>query len=621
MELSNDGANARLQDVPETTEEHEDRPSVELRPSPRLQKKRSNPGSKPANRRPQTFAAPTTTTERDGNKARKGSIRNAIRRVFGRKSREPEPEPEPAAVQGSPSQHGYHRSEPTGMAPQQGVTHDDNEDDDLIQRTFSVPVAPIATSVQRARSPYAVEFPQSSRLKPINLGSPFMAPGSTLRRRKTLPSLLISGSEAAAVREAVQSQDEPRGASIEEAQAGEIGMALGGTDTSERRKSRSADDLRLGHVGGSRLSRKRSEEIQFWRESIQGTVLRASGFRVPSPELVEPEPKIEDRTPVAQLPDPFLTQGESSGLSPPGRRPQETTPSALGTELSQDLEDRVARLEAGLRTFRGELAQMAADRNRRTILIGSGGGSTRRRRASSGGRTGSMLAETLASDLEPSSYRYEYSGGARPSTSPEPPRTPTRFADPSAAVPAMPVYQRTSEERYRTPPPPGPSVITPPRNGNGNGNTSGNENGTATAGQQNPVPQYTFRSLYEMLTDERSARRRLEQQLRGLRQDINNLNYQVSLQSNVQSQRSSYNQGSNRLQALLRETEHSPPRTDAQQQRTSDMTGLSADQQRVVSRFSGSESESGLTDLQTPYEAYQTPQEEQAQFPLGGRMF
>jgi hypothetical protein len=122
-----------------------------------------------------------------------------------------------------------------------------------------------------------------------------------------------------------------------------------------------------------------------------------------------------------------------------------------------------------------------------------------------------------------------------------------------------------------------------------------------------------------MLTDERSARRRLETQMRGLREEISNLTYQVSLQSNVQSQRSSYYAaGSSRLHALLRETEDSPPGTGAPQ-RGSGSIGLSAEQHRVVSRFSGSESESGAGDLQdqTPYEVFQTPLEEQAQSPFG----
>jgi hypothetical protein len=605
MDFSNDEANPRLQDVP-STQEQETRPSVELRSpqGPRLQKKRSDAG-RATDRRPQTYAPTSTITGREGNKARKGSIRNAIRRVFGRRSREAEPEQEPPP-RSSPG-HGYHRSEPTPLAPQPEVPEADVDDDALIQRTFSVPVVPITSNVQRTRSPYAVEFPRSARLKPINLGSPFNAPGSTLRRRKTLPSVLISDSEAAAVQASIQSPDDVGDAPriSQEPPSSEIGRALRSPE-SERRKSRSADDLRLAQVNTSRLSRKRSEEIQFWRESIQGGVLRASGFKAHGPQIGEAEEHEEDKTPMADIADPFVSAAEPSGLSPPMRRPQDVSPSALGTELSQDLEDRVARLEAGLGSFRRELAQLAADRNRRTILIGNTGLSTRPRRASSGSRTASMLAETLASDLEPSSYQYQYTGGARPSTSPEPPRTPTRFADPSAAVPAMPVFQRTSEEHYRTPSPPVAPAPAPAANGNnGNGSNRGQ------------TPQYTFRSLYEMLTDERSARRRLEAQMRGLRDEISNLHYQVSLQSNVQSQRSSYYaQGSNRLQALLRETEDSPPGTGVQQ-RSSGTTGLSAEQQRVVSRFSGTESESGTGDLQTPYEAYQTPVEEHGQFPFG----
>ena len=599
MDFSNEGANARLQDVP-STEEQEIRLSAEARSpqGPRLQKKRSN-AARPTERRPQTYAPGSTITGREGSKARKGSIRNVIRRVFGRRSREAEPEQEPPP-RSSPG-HGYHRSEPTALAPPPEVPEGDVEDDTFVQRTFSVPVVPMSSNIQRTRSPYAVEFPRSARLKPINLGSPFNAPGSTLRRRKTLPSVLISDSDAAAIQASIQSPDEVGDAPrmSQEPPSSEIGRALR-TSESDRRKSRSADDLRLALVNTSRLSRKRSEEIQFWRESIHGGVLRASGFRAPGPEIGEAEEHEEDKTPMAQIADPFVSEPEPSGLSPLMRRPQDVSPSALGTELSQDLEDRVARLEAGLGSFRRELAQLAADRNRRTILIGNTG--TQPRRASSGSRTASMLAETLASDLEPSGYQYQYTGGARPSTSPEPPRTPTRFADPSAAVPAMPVFQRTSEEQYRTPSPPVAPAATAGNNGNG-----------SNRGQ---TPQYTFRSLYEMLTDERSARRRLETQMRGLRDEISNLNYQVSLQSNVQSQRSSYYaQGSNRLQALLRETEDSPPGTDVQQ-RDSGNTGLSTEQQRVVSRFSGTESESGTGDLQTPHEAYQTPLEEHARFPF-----
>ena len=129
------------------------------------------------------------------------------------------------------------------------------------------------------------------------------------------------------------------------------------------------------------------------------------------------------------------------------------------------------------------------------------------------------------------------------------------------------------------------------------------------------MPQHTFRSLYEMLSDERSARRRLEQTMRNLQDEIANLHYQVSVNSNVQSQHSSYMPSSTRLQALLAGTEESPPgTTESQYQRFSRGRDISIDP-RVVSRFSGSESEAAPTDaggLETPHEAYQTPLEEQS---------
>ena len=330
MDLSNDEANTRLQDVP-STQEQETRPSVELRSpqGPRLQKKRSDAG-RPTGRRPQTYAPTSTITGRESSKARKGSIRNAIRRVFGRRSREAVPEQEPPP-RSSPG-HGYHRSEPTPLAPQPEIPEADMEDDALIQRTFSVPVVPITSNVQRTRSPYAVEF-GSARLKPINLGSPFNAPGSTLRRRKTLPSVLMSESEAAAVQASIQSADEVGDAPriSQEPPSSEIGKALRSPER-ERRKSRSADDLRLTQVNTSRLSRKRSEEIQFWRESIQGGVLRASGFKAQGPQIGEAEE--EEKTPMADIADPFVSAAEPSGLSPPMRRPQD----GCGPQSQNDLD-------------------------------------------------------------------------------------------------------------------------------------------------------------------------------------------------------------------------------------------------------------------------------------------
>lgn len=627
MDLSDNGPNSRP---------HESRPNVEAHPPQtlRLQKKRSNAGNRTTISQqpsgPRSGEQRYSVIAREGDKARKGSLRNAVRRIFGRRSRAPEPEPElePEAgsrpVQASPSRHGYHRSEPTGLPLPAEVPEGPFDDSDWRQRTFSAPLELLPSSLPRTRSPYAVEFPQSARLKPLKLASPFSAPGSQLRRRRTLPSILISGDDAAAVAGVIGSPAGSPGLTAEEPRDPphtEIGRTLS-TNKSEKRKSRSADNLRRADLELISPPRKRSDEIKYWRESFQRNVLRASGFTVSVPREDGSEPGEDDKTPMAKSEDPFVTHAGPSGISPGSARRRETTeqdfasPSAFGSQLSQDLEDRIARLEAGLHSFRGELAQIAADRNRRTILVGRVPTPSIRRRASSGGRTASMLAETLALDLEPSTYHYGYNEAGRPSTSPQPPSTPPRrYTGPSALPNFSTREPRAEPARSRSPsPPPPPPQATPGASIN---------HGDGGGGRQQAPPQHTFRSLYEMLSDERSARRRLEMQMRGLREEISNLHYQVSVGSNIQSQRSSYQAsmdpriGSSRLHALLQGTEDSPSGT-ARSNRQRDSRGIITDP-RIVSRFSGSESEAGMpeyTELETPYEAYQTPVGEHESFPF-----
>lgn len=663
------------------------RPSIEARSpntAPRLQKKRSNAGVRGASQ-PQSNAVDIDgpATARGVQKARKGSLRNAVRKLFGRRSREVEV---PQASQVSPPRHGYHRSEPhTFLAPQPEVLNETAQENAYAYRTFSAPIQPLelvpSPAVQRTRSPYAVEFPRSARLKPLNLGDPYTAPGSQLRRRKTLPSILGPGSEATPASQGPASPDVPPVPGEDE---NEIGRAVSTDIKREKRRSRSAGDLRISQ-DLSIPARKRSDEIRFWRESFQGTVLRASGFTVPvhdddDNDDADQEYRDDDHTPIPNKSDPFESRGLPiiSGSSPPrgGNLDIPTSdfasPSALGSQISQDLEDRIAKLEAGLRSFRSDLAQMAADRNRRTVLIGGVPTPSLRRRASSGGRTASMLAETLQTDFGPSDYEYDYTKAARPSTSPQPPRTPpAKYKDPASgralaagerpprarnddpfvtATPSSP-RQRPTIITSSAPRPPEPLLSNPP--------TQQLYQQPQPRQQEQQPQQHTFRSLYEMLADERSARRRLEIQMRGLREEIANLHYQVSNVSNFQSQRSSYYGGpssaapagmdttigsSSRLHALLRETEAGedgrslpPTRDGPHSNRFRDSSGITIDP-RVVSRFSGSESEAATgvgheedeaTDLETPAEAYVTPTSGEGDFPFRndrggereGRMF
>ncbi|KAK3052381.1 hypothetical protein LTR09_006591 [Extremus antarcticus] len=611
MDLSNDDPNGGPWSTRSRTT-FEGRPSFDARTPQtptRLQKQRSNAGVRATSQYQPTASYTDDHQEQAGaketNKQRKGSLRNAVRRLFGRRSREVQPQPS----QVSPPRHQYHRSEPyTTLAPQPEVLEDTAEDEDFAYRTFSAPTGILPSpAVLRTRSPYAVEFPQSSRLKPLNIGDPYTAPGSQLRRRKTLPSVRLAEAEAKAVSVAAVPEETLEDADEDDT---EIGRAVS-TSVGEKRRSRSAGDLRHP-LPPQAPKRKRSDEIRYWRESFQGSVLRASGFTVPVREESLSANVDEERTPTARGDDPFDSSIPPIPSSPP-RRLQETSgsdfasPSALGSQLSQDLEDRVARLEAGLRSFRGELAQIAADRNRRTVLIGGIPTPSLHRRASSGGRSASMLAQTLQGDLGPSPYQYDYTDTLRPATSPPPPRTPPeRHVSPPMPQP-VPVNSREPEHDD-----PFTSAPHPPR-----ASSRPSDNVELSAGllpQPQQPPQYTFRSLYAMLSDERSARRRLEMQMRGLRQEIADLHYQVSTVSNVQSQRSSYYAamdpmvGSSRLHALLRDTDESPPHT----RRARDSHGVAIDS-RVVSRFSGSESEAAAEpELETPHEAYMTPREGRA---------
>ncbi|KAK4546965.1 hypothetical protein LTR36_001697 [Oleoguttula mirabilis] len=646
MDRSNNGAYSRTQDVPSGWALGETA-SAESQ-SPHLQKKRSHAGVRNANQPlPATIGRGSAAVSGYGatpglgggaDKARKGSLRNAVRKIFGRRSKEGEAQ----LQQKSPPRHGYHRSEPPALAPAIEAPELSPHEDYAPYRTLSAPMHIIPSpALQRTRSPYAVEFPQSARLKPLNLVNPFSTPGSQLTRRKTLPSVLIPESEAAALSASIGSSDPPPVPSLDisrDTPTPEVGYVVSSI-VNAKRISRSADDLK-GALAKQSLPRKRSDEIRYWRESFQPSVFRTSGFmsKVPVEEEDTTERVIEDRTPVMQLADPFHTKLSRSGTleSSPVFR-QEPSPGAadmgslsgIGTELSRDLEDRVAKLEAGLQHFQRSLQRLTNDRNRRTVIMGG----VPQSRSQSDARTPSMLADTLA-DFAPSTYQYDYQNTQRrPLTSPQPPTLPQSPRTPVRSTETMrprvaPMPERV-DEPFFTPPPPITTSLLPPGMGAGNGH-SGRSSGN---GQ---TPQYTFGALYDMLNDERSARRRLEGQLRGMKQEIYDLQYQVSVGSHVQSQRSSTYApldpmvgGSSRLRDLLRENESSPPGTSARQaaagERDSSNTGFSSNLPGVVSRFSGSESEAGTGAMEaeaeepvTPYEAYQTPREEQtSRYPWG----
>jgi hypothetical protein len=550
---------------------------------------------------------------------RKGSIRNVVRKIFGRSR---------SKRLDSPNQqrHAYHRSEPHGLPPAQSFFNDGQEDANRApHRTLSTPltisIPPMLGT--KVRSPYAVEFPNSARLKPLEISSPFEVPGASVRRRKTLPSLLIAGQDTEAVEPASKKAEMPpmpTRLSAEQLRpsTSEIGLALSETRESKRR-SRSAGGMPTRDSGvASEPERKRSAEIRFWRESHQGSVLRASGFTVP---YSVPPPNEQERDDKWQA----MHDQSQEPLTPPTEisespRDQHVTSHSrqdtLGTldgstqlnfrstsGLSRDLEERVTQLEANLQYFQRSLHKMQAERNRRTVIVGDYPSPEQRKSY----RTPSMLADDLHLPTRHLEKDVQQEPEIlRPATAPLP-------RSPIAQYPPVPPLPGQSNEF----PPDSPPRPTRPSESRKPSNL------TITN------PSVKFKSLYQMLADERSARRRLETQMRTLHTDIQDLQQQVS--TSPYSHRNSYmlsheaTIASSRLRELLRGTEsegNSPedtPRKEVYVSRFSASTAGAVheadDNDDAVGAVYDDEDDVYEEDeAQTPHEEYKTPKEEQSPF-------
>jgi hypothetical protein len=609
---------------------------------PSLHKKRSlvrvRPGSIDKQPRPITTTTDRTASYDPGHASngkatcpgqRKGSIRNVVRKIFGR-SRSSRLVT-PIQQHTTPPRHAYHRSEPHGLPTAHETAGDDQEDAIHVpQRALSTPMHIDIPSIRstKVRSPYAVEFPKSARLKPLEISSPFEVPSIALRRRKTLPSLLIAGDDAVAIAAAAKKSElppMPARASAEilrQTPISEIGLAISGVK--EKRRSRSAGGMRTRDSGvASEPERERSEEIRFWRESQQGSVLRASGFTVPfsvpPPEEQERDDKWQNNkdhgplTPTGDLAD------SPQGLRIASHSRQDTLGTLDGSTqlnfrstsgLSRDLEDRVAQLEANLQFFQRSLNKLQADRNRRTVIVGDYPPVDQRKSY----RTPSMLADDLRvpSDCMDADAEQQFDA-LRTTTAPEP-RSPIADYPPVPPLPGQNDYDSLDS----------PTRASRPSNSRKPSNLIINN------------PNVTFKSLYQMLADERSARRRLETQMRTLHTDIQDLQQQVSTKTYPNSHRSSYmlsheaTIASSRLRDLLRETESdeavSPETTPRKQVYVSRFSGSTTagvqeieedDDEHIITSYDDGE------EAQTPYEEYKTPREEQSPFGLerDGDMF
>lgn len=220
----------------------------------------------------------------DSGKTRRGSIRHAVRKVFGRSSRDnaavapPSPKVSAPMAAAPTSRHTYHKSEPAAALPIQPLPEVPLpfQGDEILPQT-------VLTSHIRAKtsSPYAVSFPKSVMLKPMDLGNPF-TPHSQMKRRKTMPN---TGAPSQDLADAAATVPVPVPVSVPATQVEHYPELLDDRHTRRvmsqikkgRRKSRSTDDL-VANSADISSPTQRSNEMRQWRESFQPDVVRASGF-------------------------------------------------------------------------------------------------------------------------------------------------------------------------------------------------------------------------------------------------------------------------------------------------------------------------------------------------------
>ncbi|PSK35911.1 Oxysterol-binding 1 [Elsinoe australis] len=520
-----------------------------------------------------------------GKTARKGSLRNVVRKIFGRKPKVEDEEVKTTPAK-PPSRHGYTTSDPGVLRPipEQAPAAPQTTTSALSsnppqravpQRTLSAPLKLLdPPELRRARSPYAVEFPQSSRLKPLDLGNPFHKEQKEPKRRATLPSLIMDEKEAAVLAKAIQARSEDYNpddyaGTRNPYDDAEIGLAVTTPTRKQNRRSRSADDLRRMAYSLQPV-RKRTEEIKYWRQSTAGSVLRQPTLgHIDSDEI---EAGLQrDVSPISEYHnDPFVVEeptasADTAKVSPMRDSPLMSRPATAGAAPGTDLESRVTRLENGLATFQNALERLTAQSNRRTIIIDK----TTSPRGSRQ-NTPSILVNSL---LDADYNQREYS-----------PVAENPYTDRRSREEATPRSCRQQEDFQ-------------------------------------PSPSRTYTALYSIINHERNARRTLENEVRALQQSLSDMQYQLS-QPLIRRPTPSYSHRS------LHQSQYGPQMTHFRE--ASYATGNldpNMPGQRLTSRFSLSDS---LTDSEAArlrdtrdaddgddtaksFDLYQTPAEEQRQ--------
>ncbi|GAM87806.1 hypothetical protein ANO11243_058340 [Dothideomycetidae sp. 11243] len=513
----------------------------------RIRKKRSSAPVQPAHQTKDPSRSPNDTPgplngSSSGKAVRQGSLRNAVRRLFGKKAKATEKLSHAPPITKAVPRHGHTTSDPGALRsiPEQPHSGTDLPSEGP-QRTLSAPfefVEPVGT--RKVRSPYAVEFPQSARLKPLDLANPFHRDGAEPKRRATLHSITLDEMEAAALTRAIHARSEDytseRFVGLAAEHSDEIGLAVTTPNGKHHRRSRSADDL-LRLVHSSQPVRDLGSEVDFWRQSTAGSMMQHDtqdeGNLETSPhgigQAVSPVGEGNEDPFVVDDDEPFNNDAEVSPMQTEtvGRAsPMRDSPlmSHFGKDEEPprtDLESRVLQLEDSVATFQVELERLVTEANQRTQMDNSASTRTSRQ------NTPSMLITSLADANNRHSTAYRGLDGNY-----------TARGGPSE-----------ESQRQRQPP-------------------------------TQPSPARTYAALYSIINQERAARRALEEQLRHLQDSFAEMQYQLS--QPIIGRHSSAYQPPHQMHGDYRQTSHY----------SAVPVAIENDQaeQRLTSRFSLSES-------------------------------
>jgi hypothetical protein len=310
-----------------------------------------------------------------------------------------------------------------------------------------------------------------------------------------LPSLIITANEAADISNLPRPGEDTKAADTNQTPTG-----LAPTSRMDKRRSRSANDLKQAMVAAEPF-RDRTDEIEYWRRSYASVLLSPTGkaptYDYPPADAEFDETHIPD---VPEVPEHFVREPDfvavptplsahpplprsdavslpsTRGQSMPAKNPSPqltlrsfsrplTTPA---TDGPVDLESRVAKLEAHLVDFQRSLSNLA------------------------------LSSPSAVAPTEPPGSSHQQ-------------KAPSIFVEPLQAPPRS--YEDAGDIMEREW---GPSS---------QGSTNGDRPNLAppTLRSTAVTANGTFTALYNMLSEERSARRTLENQVRNLQHEVTRL--------------------------------------------------------------------------------------------------